>query len=473
MQEKERDHGLFYDVGLNFDLHSIRKDIMREWWTILLLALSVGMATHVMVSQRYSESYTTKATLFVTTRGTSNTVYNNLLSAQETAAKFSQILNSNLLQKKVAEEIGMSGFSGTAYSNVIENTNLLEVRVTAGTPDLSFKQMQSILKNYNRVSDYLLGDAILEVLQAPEVPAEPDAALHTRSAVQKSILGTLAVLILILAGFSFMKDTIRSDKDVDRKLDAKRLGTIAHENKYKTVRSRFRKAKSSILLSNPTVSFRYVETMKKLSRKVKNLMDDRKGKSILITSVLENEGKSTVAVNLALALSQESKRVLLIDCDFRKPSQYKVLEMQNEEFDDFGAIINGQSKIENLVNQISGTDLYCILNTMAFPNSTEMITAGILRKVIDYFSKEMDYIILDTSPMALVADAEEINDMTDASLLVVKQHLVEAKDLNDAIDVLNAGHSKLLGCVFNDAHVSIMETSRVHGYGHGYGGHYE
>ena len=69
----------------------------------------------------------------------------------------------------------------------------------------------------------------------------------------------------------------------------------------------------------------------------------------------------------------------------------------------------------------------------------------------------MDYIIVDTSPLALVADAEELAGMVDVSAIVVKQHLVEAKDINDAIDVLNGENSRMLGCIFNDVHVKSLE----------------
>lgn len=475
MQETKSNQLPFGDIGLNFDMHSIMKDILREWWAILLISISVGMLTHVAVSYRYQETYTTRATLFVTTRGTSNTIYNNQFSATETATKFSQILNSNLLQKKVAQEIGLGGFQGYAEASVVENTNLLSVSVTSNTPELSFRQMQSVLKNYNTVSDYLLGNAILEVLQAPSVPTGPDAVLNTKPTVEKAALATLAGLCLILGVISFLKDTIRTEKDVEKKLDTKCLAVVAHENKYKTVKAKLRGGKGSILIMDPTVSFRYVETLKKLSRKTKNLLDERQGKSVLITSVLENEGKSTVAANLALALAQESKKVLLIDCDFRKPSQYKVLKMQDVKFDDLGNVLNGTAEVENLIKKVPGSELYAILNTVAFPNSTEMITSGLLKRVIAYFREQMDYIVIDTSPMALVADAEEMAEMTDSSILVVKQHLVEAKDLNDAIDVLNAGKEKLLGCIYNDVHLNVLEKVLPHGYGYGYGygGHYE
>ena len=84
--------------------------------------------------------------------------------------------------------------------------------------------------------------------------------------------------------------------------------------------------KSPVLLTNPGTSFQYVEDMKKLARKVSSKMKEKNAKTLLVASVEENEGKSTVAANLALALAEESEKVLLIDADLRKPSQYKILD---------------------------------------------------------------------------------------------------------------------------------------------------
>ena len=80
----------------------------------------------------------------------------------------------------------------------------------------------------------------------------------------------------------------------------------------------------------------------------------------------------------------------------------------------------------------------------------------------------MDYVVIDTSPLALVADTEELAQMTDASVLVVREDTVLTKDINDAIDILNNTRGKVLGCILNGS--SSRSTGRNGHYG--YGGHY-
>ena len=144
--------------------------------------------------------------------------------------------------------------------------------------------------------------------------------------MRKMAVLAAAGTIALLAMLSYLRDTVRSGKEAREKLDLDYLGEISHENKYKTLGSRLRRKKTSILITNPVTSFRFVETIRKLRRRVEQYMDG--GKVLMVTSLMENEGKSTVAVNLALSMAQKNRKVLLIDCDLRKPACHAVLEQK-------------------------------------------------------------------------------------------------------------------------------------------------
>ena len=450
--------------------YSIIKDIAKQWFTILLITLSVGMLTHVVLSHRYEPVYATKTTLVVTRIGTDNNAYQNLYSASESAERFSQILNSSILRKKVAEEIGLSYFHGNAQAENISKSNLLVLTVRAESPSISFREMKSILENYTIVSREMMGDIHLTVLESPEVPTKPEAPLNTTRRVVQAMVGVLFLLLIIFGFLSAMRDTIRGNKDVALKLDARLLATVYHEKKTMSLR-RLRRSKKGILITDPTTSFRYVETLRKLASRVISSMDERSARTVLVTSVMENEGKSTVAANLALAMSQLGKKVLLIDADFRKPAQYLLLKMKKAAFTSLSDVLSGEEPSDNLIQIVPGTQLYVILNRNASPQSMEMFSTGMIRKIIENCRDKFDYVVIDTPPMQLVADAEELADMIDTSVLCVKQHMVEARDINDAIDVLNGEDRKMLGVVFNDVNLAGSSISSI-SYNYGYGGHY-
>ena len=200
-----------------------------------------------------------------------------------------------------------------------------------------------------------------------------------------------------------------------------------------------------------------------------------------IYSVLENEGKSTVAANIALAIADEGRKVLLIDADLRKPSIFKILNMQEENFTSLTSILRDISapisSLESLCVQVPGTSLHVILNKAGLPQSMEMFSTNRFVELLSSLRRDFDYIIVDTPPMQLVADAEEMAPIADCCALVIRQHTVEAKDINDAIDALNGTGNHVIGCIFNNVYsgLPLPGSGRGYGYGYGnygYGGHY-
>ena len=100
----------------------------------------------------------------------------------------------------------------------------------------------------------------------------------------------------------------------------------------------------------------------------------------------------------------------------------------------------------------------------------DKISKKYLKVKIKSLSNEADYVVIDTAPISLVSDAEELASMVDTSVIVVRQHLVEAREINDTIDALG-GRDHLIGCVLNNARKDSMGTTSSR-YGYGYGGHY-
>lgn len=460
------------DGGLvpQIDLISMLKDIAKEWWAILLLSLAVALFADIWVNVTYQPEYKTSTTFVVTAKGMNTNVYQNLNSTQQLAQQFTEIMDSNVLKKKVAQDLKMSSLNIDSSVDLVPETNLITLSVKAGTAVESYRILQSIMKNYNTVSDYAIKNVIIETIQSPAVSMAPVNPLNEKETMIIAFIAAAAVFMVLVAGLSYLRDTIKNPKDVTSKLDTRLLGSIYHEKKSKSIKLRKKKEFVSMLISNPLRSFQYAESNKMMSSRVRSYMDKENAKTLLVTSVMENEGKSTVAANLALGLAQEGSRVMLIDCDFRKPAQYKIFDMEGKDADDLGKVLTGKAGTENLICNWNDTNLYMILNRTSSNSIEALLKSTTLRQIVGFCRQNMDYVIIDTSPLALVSDTEELAQMADASVLVVRQDTVLTKDINDAIDILNNTRGKVLGCVLNDASSSQITGSTAH---YGYGGYYE
>lgn len=456
---------------LPFDPIVLIQDVAKRWLVILLIALTAGVGSYIYTDMSYEPVYQTTTTFVVTTRSSSSSVYSNLSSTTSLASVFTELLNSSILRKTILEETGLTSFDGTINAAVVSETNLLTVKVTASDPRTAFLVAQAIIDHHETVTYQVVDGIALEVLQNPTVPTAPVNHADAWGRMKKMVVLAAVAACAAFAALSYFQDTVRSGREARTKLDCDYLGEIPHEEKYKTLASRIRHRKTSILITNPITSFRFVETMRKLRRRVEQHMHD--GKILMVTSLLENEGKSTVAVNLALSLAQKHSKVLLIDCDLRKPACYALLELKNFN-SGVRDILTGKAAISDALVQDKKSGLYLLLEKRGDRNSGDLVSSENMRTLLEAAREEFDYVVLDLPPMAEVSDAESVMEFTDASLLVVRQNVAAAPAVNKAIATLERGRAKLLGCVVNNVYSTSLSSGRGYSGYRKYGqyGHY-
>ncbi len=450
---------------LQIDLLDIARNLLKDLWVIIIFGLTVAMVTYVTTNILYKPKYSTKATFVVTSKGQDDT-FQNLEAASTVATSLTKIFDSNVLKKKVAKDIGTEKVEGKISASVVPETDLLELSVNSEKPDMAYHIISSIMKNYTAVTDSMYGSAILDLMEPPVVPTNPSNVLDNKKNFEISFLIGAVTMMLLLSVLSITRDNIKNEKEVTKKLDTKLFGVVNHEMKYKTWRARLHRKKKSILLSSPTVSFSFAESFKKMRAKFEYKASQKSDKVLLITSVMENEGKSTIAVNMALALAQKSEYVLLIDGDLSKPAIYKIMQKRVDEEHEIGNCMLLNTTFEEIVSFDEDHGLYLALGSKRYGNPADMLTKESFKSFIEVARKVMDYIIIDAPPLSVSAEAEILADLADTSLLVVRQGKARTGYINDAIDVLNNSGSELLGCVYND--VRKLSIGQKKGYGDSY-----
>ncbi len=455
------------NIGLAFDPVIILLDLLRRITAVILAALIVGIGAYIYTDASYTPEYTTKTTLVITLRDSKATVYSNLTATSNIAAVFEGLLNSSILHNKVLDEVGIDSFNGRVSASRIAETNLLTVSVTDDDPRISFLVLDALIENHSIVTEDVVGDVVVEVLELAEVPRTPSNSVDARgTAVKASVLAFAAICVLVCVR-SFMRDVIRSKKEAEAKLDCYCLGEIHHEKKPTAYRLFGKKKKSGLLITDPTRSFKFTEAIRKLRRRVEHGLGS--GRVLMVTSVMENEGKSTVAVNLALAFAKKHERVLIIDLDMRKPSCHKLLGIP-AGYLDTSAVLSGRVRLVDSIAKDPVSGLYALLQHGPVKNPADIIAHDKLEALITEARKHFKYIIVDMPPMSAAMDSEMVMEHVDASLLVVRQNYMETGVLAKAVSVLHSGRAKLIGCVVNDVFSSSLYFKSKNTYGYdGYG----
>ena len=451
---------------LPFDPIVMFYDVVKRWLVILLAAIMVGVGSYIATDMAYEPVYQTNTIFVVTAKGSSATVYSNLNSTTKLAELFTDLLNSSIMRKTIMEEMGVSSLDATISTSVIPYTNLISMTVRSSNPRTAFLTTEALIENHEFMTYQIVDGIVLEVLQNPSVPTAPIDYANASGQMRKMMILAALAAVALLAVMSYMRNAVRSGSEVQAKLDCDYLGEIPHEKRYKTLLAWLRHKKISILITNPVTSFRYVENMNKLRRRVEHHMDG--DKVLMVTSLLENEGKSTVAVNLALAMSQKNKKVLLIDGDLRKPACHLLLGQK------FNAgvkeVLLGKENVRDVILRYKKTDMYMMLGKKADRYIGDLIASERMDVLLKWARNNFDFVVLDLPPICAAPDAEGVAGLADACLLVVRQNAAVAPALNKAIESLEKQNAKMLGCVLNNVYASRMLDGS--GYGYGYGGYH-
>ena len=173
---------------------------------------------------------------------------------------------------------------------------------------------------------------------------------------------------------------------------------------------------------------------------------DDEYRAIVVTSSVPGEGKSTTSGNLALSLAQSGNKVLLVDCDMRKPSIHKKFKISN--MSGTAELLLRKESFEDVANCYN-ENLTIITAGKIPPNPSEMLSSRAMTAFIKEMKEEFKYIILDTPPLQAVTDAQVLSTKADGVLLVVRAGSTKREMVLNSVDLIKKVHGKIIGTVLN------------------------
>ena len=441
-----------FGSSLTFEWNSLIKDLIHNLWVIFLAALIAYMGINVYEKTIYTPTYTSQAILVVRAKVGSSGIYSNLASSSEMATIFTNVFQQNSMKKLAADNLGMDSFDGTLTAAVTGTTNLMNISVNSNNPELSFRLLSSVLEVYPDISDTIFSDAVIDVVLNPNMPTAPaNSPLITYRKQIVFIAMFFAAALIVL--FSLMRETVKEEAGFTDKIDAELIGIISHEKPHVSRKEKLKKKKRALLINDAYSSLRFTEDYQKLATKLEYMQKRKNKKVFAVTSVAENEGKSTVAANIAIALAGRGYKVALVDLDIRKPSMYKIFDFTQETKSDFYDALSNKVFLDKLTfHRYKKSNLIIAFNKKSYDTSYDFFSIKILEKYISVLRQKVDFVIIDTPPTLVTADAVSTAAVADKTLLVVRTDTVAVQDINDTILAIRDAGGKLAGCILNDVY---------------------
>ncbi len=180
-------------------------------------------------------------------------------------------------------------------------------------------------------------------------------------------------------------------------------------------------------------------------------------KKIIVTSSVPKEGKSTSVTNLAISLAQANARVLLIDCDMRKPFVHKIFKMK--AIPGLSDVLGGLCGLADAIQATQYPSLMVICAGTIPPNPGELLGSAVMADMIAFLDSKFDYILLDTPPVNLVSDTLSLTKIADGVVMVARQDVTLHPEFAKALNSLEFAGAKVAGVIMND-----VESGRGYGY---------
>lgn len=188
------------------------------------------------------------------------------------------------------------------------------------------------------------------------------------------------------------------------------------------------------------------EAYRSLKTNIQYSSFDKEYKTIVVTSANPGEGKSTTAGNLALTLAEGEAKVLLVDCDMRKPSMHKNFRVTNTY--GISDVLLQKQKVMDVAHMYN-KNLSIITAGKIPPNPAEMLASKAMTLFLKEMKEHFDYVVLDTPPVQAVADAQILSTKVDGTLVVVRAGVTKKDDVHNSVASLKKVNANIIGTVLH------------------------
>jgi succinoglycan biosynthesis transport protein ExoP len=431
-------------VELNEYLDILR----RRWLGVLIIALAaVTLASAVTFAM--PKKYTATTRLFIAVAGgqSATDLAQGSNFAEKQMSSYAEVATSPRVLGPVIKQLGLQAtpkeLSESVEATVPVNTVILEISATDLNPTRAAQIANAVGRELATAASELSPakeDGTKAVMATTIALAEVPDKASSPKIVQNLGIGLILGLLLGLgvAVLRHLLDTkIRSEDDVRSLIDSPILGVVAYDAEVS--------AHPMILRDQPLAAAS--EAIRRLRTNLQFIDVANRPKSIVISSSIPGEGKSTIALNLAVSLADTGTRVILVDADLRRPSIAEYVGIEGGV--GLTTVLIGRAEVEDVVQPLGTTGLDLLPAGQVPPNPSELLGSMAMADLLERLSVSYDMVLLDSPPLLPVTDAVVLSNLAGGALVVVGADRIHRPQLQQSLDSLETAGAHLFGIVMN------------------------
>jgi len=317
----------------------------------------------------------------------------------------------------------------------------------------------------------------IHVVDYSAIPKEPVGPRRLQAVILALVLA-LAFGVALALFLEYLDDTVKTTSDVESGLRLPSLAIIPvagrSTQRFLPISRALQRTNGNgsapELLINASGPSQQAEAYRHLRTSILLSTAGRPPKSLLVTSSVPAEGKTTTVVNTATVLAQTGAQVLVIDADMRRPRLHHVFGLDNN--DGLSAILSSdmtEADVLSKINKFRDTNIYLLSSGAIPPNPAELLGSAQMKRLLDIVGETFNYIVIDSPPIASFTDGVLISSLVDGVLLVVHGGKTSRQVVKRTRQILHEVGAKIIGVVLNKADV---RSSDYHYYHYGYNGYY-
>ncbi len=308
--------------------------------------------------------------------------------------------------------------------------------------DLKQKTYETLLDEYeaSRLRDAIRANTItiIEPAILPLKPSQPKVALNLALGVMVGLVGGV--------GLAFLNENLNPRLYTLEQIEKISDHDILEKIPFVKSKGINRLVKRTPHLDGPTFKVSFQKLQTKISQKN---ISNPKIKSILFTSAVPSEGKSTIVSNLALAMGNVGQNVIVIDCDMHLPVQHKIFNLPNKL--GLSTLLTQQTRLIDAIQKTRYMNTWVLTSGPNVPNSIELLGSPKMKSLLDLLVQKFDYVLIDTPALLPVGDSIALSNYVDALILVTRQFYCKEDDFKETCKQLGNVDGRIMGLIINDA----------------------